>query len=194
MGAFLFEGKADGDSIEPHLRQLEIQVYDMSLPIAFPRGLSDKALTPPLKELAMSSQFAPSLTIDQLASLRDKTEAVSKVLDSHLKSYLTTIKPLLAPRPVLGRHVASREEVNISDRMLDQLKQQYRQAVSQAPYGLPMESPEQTLSHLDNLPMVYPWEYHHVAKTGTTEKVLTITSHVRWVLIYETGAAPGLVR
>jgi len=142
----------------------------------------------------MTASSSPALTIDQLASLRDKTEAASKVLDSHLKSYLNTIKPLLAPRRVLGRHVATREEVNISDRMLDQLKQQYGQVVSQTPFGLPMEFPEQTLSHLDNLPMVYPWEYHHVAKTETTEKVLTITSPVRWILTYETGAAPSLVR
>ena len=142
----------------------------------------------------MTASSSPTLTIDQLASLRDKTEAASKVLDSHLKSYLDTIKPLLAPRRVLGRHVASREEVNISDRMLDQLKQQYGQAVSQAPFGLPMEFPEQTLSHLDNLPMVYAWEYGHVVGAGPTKKALTITSPVRWVLTYETGAAPALVR
>jgi hypothetical protein len=190
----LFEGKADGDSIKLDLRQLEIQAYDMSLTIAFPRGLSDNARSPPLKEFAMSSQFAPSLTIEQLAMCREKTETASKILDSHLKSYLDTIKSLFAPRRVLGRHVATREDVNISDRMLDQLKQQYGQVVSQAPFGLPIDFPEQTLAHLDNLPMVYAWEYHHVAKAGTAEKVLTITSPVRWVLTYETGAAPALVR
>jgi hypothetical protein len=142
----------------------------------------------------MDSASSPSLTIEQLATLRQKTEAASKVLESHLKSYLDTIKPLLAPRRVLGRHVASREEVNISDRMLDQLKQQYGQVVSQAPFGMPLEFPEQTLTHLDNLPMVYAWEYRHTAKSSTTEKVLTITSPVRWILTYETGAAPNLVR
>lgn len=142
----------------------------------------------------MTASSSPVLTIDQLASLRDKTEAASKVLDSHLKSYLNTIKPLLAPRRVLGRHVASREEVNISDRMLDQLKQQYGQVVSQAPFGLPMEFPEQTLSHLDNLPMVYAWEYGYVVGAGPTKKALTITSPVRWMLSYETGTAPTLVR
>lgn len=142
----------------------------------------------------MDSVSSPSLTIEQLATLRQKTEAASKVLDRHLKSYLETIKPLLAPRRVLGRHVATRDEVNISDRMLDQLKQQYSQVVIQAPYGLAMEFPEQTLTHLDNLPMVYAWEYPYVAKTKTAEKPLTITSPVRWVLTYETGAAPALVR
>ena len=140
----------------------------------------------------MDSQ--PSLSIDQLAILREKTETASKVLDNHLKSYLETIKPLLAPRRVLGRHVATREEVNISDRTLDQLKLQYGQVVSQAPYGFPREFPEQTLSHLDNLPMVYSWEYTHMVKSTTAEKILTITSPVRWVLTYETGAAPSLIR
>ena len=118
---------------------------------------------------------SPPLSIDQLATLRNKTEAASKVLDSHLKSYLDTMKPLLAPKRVLGRHVAAREEVNISDRMLDQLKQQYSQVMSQAPFSMAIEFPEQTLSHLDNLPMVYAWEYRHTAKSATAEKVLTIT-------------------
>ena len=135
-----------------------------------------------------------SLTIKQLAIFREKTETASKILDSHLKSYLDTIKPLLAPRRVLGRHVVPREEINISDRMLSQLKQQYGQVVSQPPFGLAMEFPEQTLAHLDNLPMVYAWEYRHTAKSATAEKVLTITSPVRWILTYETGAAPTLVR
>jgi hypothetical protein len=42
--------------------------------------------------------------------------------------------------------------------------------------------------------MVYSWEYTHVVKSATAEKLLTITSPVRWVLTYETGAAPSLVR
>lgn len=142
----------------------------------------------------MDPLSSPSLSIEQLATLRQKTEAASKVLDTHLKSYLDTVKPLLAPRRVLGRHVATREDVNISDRMLDQLKQQYGQVVSQTPFGFSMEFPQQTLSHLDNLPMVYSWEYPHVVKSSTAQKALTITSPVRWVLTYETGVAPALVR
>ena len=142
----------------------------------------------------MNPLSPPSLTIEELALLREKTETASKVLDSHLKSYLDTIKLLLAPRRVLGRHVANRDDVNISDRMLDQLKQQYGQVVNQAPLGLDTEFPEQTLAHLDNLPMVYAWEYGHIVEAGPTKKVLTITSPVRWMLTYETGAAPALVR
>jgi len=134
------------------------------------------------------------LSIEQLAILRQKTEAASKVLDTHLKAFLDTMKPLLAPRRVLGRHVATREDVNISDRMLDQLKQQYGQVVGQTPFGMSMEFPVQTLGHLDNLPMVYAWEYRHTAKSPTSEKVLTISSPVRWILTYETGASPSLVR
>ena len=137
---------------------------------------------------------APALTVEQLTSLRNKTEAASKLLDGQLKSYLETIKPLLAPRRVLGRHVASREDVNISDRMLDQLKAQYGQVVGRAPYGMTLEFPEQTLTHLDNLPMVYPIEYLHAATHGGNQKALTITSPVRWMLTYENGASPALVR
>lgn len=142
----------------------------------------------------MTSPTPPALTIEQLAVVREKTETASKVLDRHLKSYLETIKPLLAPRRILGRHAGSREDVNISDRMLDQLKQKYGPIAGAAPYGLPVEFPEQTLTHLDNLPMVYAWEYRHTAKSAASEKVLSITSPVRWILTYETGAAPALVR
>ena len=141
----------------------------------------------------MNPLSPPSLTIEELALLREKTETASKVLDTHLKSSLDTTKLLLAPRRVLGRHVATREDVNISDRMLDQLKQQYGQIVSKAPFGLPVEFPELTLAHLDNQPMVYAWEYGHVVGAGPTKKALTITSPVRWMLTYETVAAPALV-
>jgi hypothetical protein len=42
--------------------------------------------------------------------------------------------------------------------------------------------------------MVYAWDYRHIAKSSTGEKALTITSPVRWILTYETGASPSLVR
>ncbi len=137
---------------------------------------------------------APALTIEQLASLRDKTDAASKLLDGQLKSYLSTLKPILAPRRVLGRYVSPREDVNISDRMLDQIKAQYAEIVGRPPYGMPLEVSEQTLMQLDNSPIVYSIEYAHTASHAGNKKMLTITSPVRWILTYEASLLPAVMR
>ena len=42
-----------------------------------------------------------TLRIEQLAELREKTEAVSGLLLSQLRGHLETIRPLLAPRRLL---------------------------------------------------------------------------------------------
>mgnify|MGYP001266349912 CR=1 FL=1 len=136
----------------------------------------------------------PTLTIEQLAALRDKTDAASRLLDGQLRSFLDILRPILSPKRVLGRHVAPREDVTISDRMLDQLKAQYSQAVSRSPYAMSMEFPERTLTSLDHSPIVYPVEYGHTASSGGNQKLLTITSPVRWMLTYESTASPALVR
>ena len=56
-----------------------------------------------------SSKIGQTLTTDEVAALREKTEVVSKILKNQLQGYLDTLKPLLAPRRILGRHVGSRE-------------------------------------------------------------------------------------
>jgi hypothetical protein len=127
-----------------------------------------------------------SLTIDEVAALRERTEAVSQILSNRLRTYLDTLKPLLAPRRVLGRHVGSRDDVTGSDVALTRLKELYREA-SHAPFGLPLDFPESTLSQLDTQPVFYPLEYFYTVKSERDYRKITITSPVQWVLSYESG-------
>ncbi len=133
-----------------------------------------------------SSRTGETLTLDQVASLREKTDAVSRILDSRLRVYIETLKPVLAPRRLLGRHVGSRDDVNGSDLALTRLKELYRE-VSRSPFGLPLEFPDTALAQLDSQPAIYRWEYTHRAKSERDSKDVTITSPVQWVLSFESG-------
>lgn len=133
-----------------------------------------------------SSRTGEALTMDQVASLRGKTDAVSHILDSRLRVYIETLKPLLTPRRLLGRHVGSRDDVNGSDLALTRLKELYREG-SHSPFGLPPEFPDTALAQLDSQPAIYRWEYTHRAKSERDFKDVTITSPVQWVLSYESG-------
>lgn len=132
------------------------------------------------------SRTGRALTIGDVAALREKTEAVSQILGSCLRTYIDTLKPLLAPRRLLGRHVGSREDVNGSDLALTRLKDLYREG-SHTPFGLPLEFPDTTLAQLDSQPVIYRWEYTYTAKSERDSRALTITSPVQWVLSYESG-------
>ena len=131
-----------------------------------------------------NSQGQATLTLDQVVSLREKTDAISHILGSQLRAYIDTLKPLLSPRRLLGRHVGSRDDVNGSDLALSRLKELYREG-SHTPFGLPLEFPEHTLAQLDSQPAIYRWEYTHAAKSERDSKNVTITSPVQWVLSYE---------
>jgi hypothetical protein len=55
------------------------------------------------------------LKIEQLADLRERTELVSQLLWDQLKSHLQTLRPLLAPRRILGNYVRSSIKEDIPD-------------------------------------------------------------------------------
>jgi hypothetical protein len=124
-----------------------------------------------------------SLTFDQLAEWREKTEAVAQLLQKQLQSYLETLRPLLAPRRLLGKYTGVREDVVGSDRAFAQLQDQYK-AVCANPFARPPEPDAGPLSNIDNHLDLSPWEYNHQAKSEHESKLIAITSPVRWVLTY----------
>ncbi len=139
------------------------------------------------------SRVGETLTIDQVAALREKTDAVSQILGSHLRTYVDTLRPLLAPRRLLGRHAGSRDDVNGSDLALTRLKELYRESHN-TPFGLPLEFPDTVLAQLDSQPAIYRWEYTHTVKSKGDSRSVTITSPVQWVLSYESGLTLSQVR
>jgi hypothetical protein len=126
---------------------------------------------------------AKTLTFEELADLRDKTEAISQFLQKQLKTYLETLRPLLAPRRLYGKYTGVKEDVVGADRAFAQLREQYA-GVCGKPFALPPELDDAPLSNIDNRIDLYPWEYTHQAKSERETKPLTITSPVRWVLTY----------
>jgi hypothetical protein len=129
------------------------------------------------------SSAGKSLTFEQLADLREKTETIAQLLQKQLKAYLDTLRPLLAPRRLLGKYTGVKEDVSGSDRAFAQLQEQYK-AVCANPFALPPELDAEPLSNIDTRLDLYPWEYTHQAQGERESKLLTITSPVRWVLTY----------
>jgi hypothetical protein len=124
-----------------------------------------------------------NLTFEQLADLRDKTEAISQLLQKQLKAHLETLRPLLAPRRLLGKYTGVKEDVAGADRAFAQLREQYS-AVCSKPFALPPDLDDGPISNIDNRLELYPWEYTHQAKSERETKPVTITSPVRWILTY----------
>ena len=81
---------------------------------------------------------AKTLTFEQLADLREKTEAIAQFLQTQLQMYLETLRPLFAPRRFLGKYLGAKEEVIGSDKVFAQL-QTYYQEICSKPFALQPE-------------------------------------------------------
>jgi hypothetical protein len=129
-----------------------------------------------------------NLKLEDLADLREKTETVSQLLLNQLKGHLDTLRPLLAPRRILGNYVRSsvREDIPDTDVALKRLREKYREICSK-PFALTAELDESSVAEMDSRIALYPWEYTHEAKNEKESKTLTITSPVRWLLTYTSG-------
>src|SRR5579864_7003110 len=122
---------------------------------------------------------ARTLTFEQLAQLREKTERLSRFLSERLKSHLNTLYPVLAPRRVFGKYLGAKEVIARADDSYTQLVEKYRE-VSGSPFELRSDLDEEALSAMENGIEVYPWEYTRQAG----DKTITISSPFRWVVTY----------
>lgn len=127
-----------------------------------------------------------TLTIPQAAELRGKTEAISRQLQSQLEAHLETLRPLFAPRRLLGKHLggsAARDEVAGADKAVQDLERQFKE-VAGPPFVLRPELRKEWLTGVESDVELYPWEYDHEASSGDETKTIAITSPVRWVMTY----------
>jgi len=133
----------------------------------------------------------PSISIGDLADLRGKTEAVANLLRDELAGHLQTIRPLLAPRQVIGSHVRGGNANNADhgDRAFDQLKEKFSK-VAGKPFALPKEISEDPIS-IEGKLALHPWEYSHTLDDG---KEVMMTSPLRWILCFHSGYAPSELR
>jgi hypothetical protein len=134
-----------------------------------------------------------SLTFEQLAGLRQKTEAIANFLRSRLQGHLDTMRPLFAPRRLLGKYADRKEDVAGSEKALAQLREKFKEGCAE-PFALTPDLDEDLLARIDNRPALYPWEYSYEAKTEGETRALTIVSPARWVLTYGSGYTLSQVR
>jgi hypothetical protein len=142
--------------------------------------------------MSEAASAAASLSIDELSALRDKTDRVGELLKKQLTVHLETIRPLLSPRTVLGRHVAGGEDDRLAgaDRAYEELRAQYTKHAGR-PFSLPKDLEDDPVD-LDGRIDLHPWEYSQ--KVGDDGKVITMASPLRWVVSYRSGYAPAQLR
>src|SRR5215475_10186440 len=116
-----------------------------------------------------------NLRIEQLADLREKTEAVSGLVLNQLREHLETIRPLLAPRRLLGDYVRSpiKEDVIGADAVVRRLQEKYKEICGK-PFALPPDLDEAALAMMESRIELYPWEYTHEAKNEKESKTINI--------------------
>jgi len=126
-----------------------------------------------------------TLSTDEVAALRAKTEAVAKLLRERLAGQLEALRPLFAPRRLLGRHVrgGARDEVPGAERAFARLKESYA-ATCGRPFALPKELDDEPLS-VEPLLDIHPFEYAHTLSGDG--RAITVTNPVRWVIAYRSG-------
>ncbi|HSB71534.1 MAG TPA: hypothetical protein VLT62_19575 [Candidatus Methylomirabilis sp.] len=136
---------------------------------------------------------AKALTFEQLAELRQRTETIAGFLRARLQSHLETMRPVFAPRRLLGKYADRKEDVVGSEKAVAQLREKFSEACG-APLSLTSELDEDMLGRIDNRPELYAWEYTYEARDGGEPRDLTITSPVRWILTYGSGYTLSQVR
>ena len=75
-----------------------------------------------------------NLSIEELSDLREKTESVSQFLTEQLSTHLETIRLIVGPRRLLGRHARGGGDLAGADRAFDELKESYAKCCGR-PFG-----------------------------------------------------------
>lgn len=134
------------------------------------------------------------LSLEDMMALRPASESISKWLQSELEDRLETIRPLLLPRRLLGRHLktASTEEVKGADRAFQSLQEAFKGAAGE-PFRLSgkLESPIPSMTPGLSLS---PWEYAYQLAEGETKREVIITSPASWHFSYPAPLNLGQVR
>jgi hypothetical protein len=136
-----------------------------------------------------------TLGLEQVVELREKTEKISRSLLAQLRDYLDTLRPLLAPARVFGKHVRSpvREDVPDAETAVKKLCEKYN-GLCAKPFSLPPNLASDAVADLDSRLELYPWEYTYEAKDHDQSKTITVTSPVRHVLTYKSSYSLSQIR
>jgi hypothetical protein len=126
------------------------------------------------------------VTLQELPELRRKTEAVARLVQDQLTRHVETLRPLFAPERVLGRYAGGKVDDAAVERSYAELQQSYRE-FTRKPFDLPQTFEAHWLTLIGNRLVLYPWEYHHDAKTDRESKSMTMTAPLQWVLAFSSN-------
>src|SRR4029077_7475642 len=141
----------------------------------------------------MSQDETKKVSLEELPELRRKTEAVSNFLHGQLAQHLETLRPLVAPERVLGKHAGASSEAVWGNKALAEVERKYEQ------YGklfrLTQEFNVDWLTAIGSQRRgslnlwqygieLHPLEYTHEIASSQGEKEVTMTSPVRWYAAY----------
>src|SRR5262245_62502536 len=111
-----------------------------------------------------SDRPSRELTFAELTEFRRKTEIVSVLLRDQLQAHLETLRPILSPERLLGKHVGGKVDTPVADRLLAQIRQDYRPFAAR-PFDLPIDFDPYWLTLVGNRVTLHPWEYTHEARS-----------------------------
>ncbi len=137
----------------------------------------------------MSEETNRALSLQELPELRRKTEAISRFLKQQITGHLETLRAVLAPDRIFGKHAGGKVEVAGADRALIELQQSYK-AFTRKPYDLPETLDLNWISLVGNTLDLHQWEYTHMIQG----KAIAMTSPLRWGINYRTNYSLAQVK
>jgi hypothetical protein len=126
------------------------------------------------------------LSFEQLATARKSTQAVSDMLEKQLLGFLDTLRSLLLPERLLGKHAGSKFDVPGADKALTELQETYRRLPGK-PFDFPKEFDSGWLGEVGVKLDLHRWEYAREIAAESGKRSIVITSPTRWVLAYGPG-------
>jgi|ERR1700754_3302027 len=129
-----------------------------------------------------------------LLALRKLTRAVSDLLRSQMKEYLSTMAPLLHPRTALGSYIegSTFDSSRPGEKAFKELQEQYLLVARSRAYNLPPDF-KTPLEVINPQLEMSPVEYTRVVTVGDREKTIVVTSPLKWSLSYA-GFGPTRLR
>jgi len=124
-----------------------------------------------------------TLSFEQLALARKRTQAVSDFLEKQLTGYLDTLQSLLLPERLLGKLAGSRSELPGLDKGLAEIQEHYKRFVGK-PFDLPKDFEVDWLHEVGARLDLHHWEYSRDVTTESGKRPIQITSPTRWLLTY----------
>jgi hypothetical protein len=132
------------------------------------------------------------LTLEKLAEVRRKSDAISVSVRDSLTGYLETLRPLVAPARVFGRFAGGSETAG-AGKALKSLAEQY-EALAGPPFMAPREFDSDWLKDVSDRLVLHPWDYTHKTAGSGDARDIMITSPVSWILTFHCEYTPQQLR